>query len=140
MLLPWVALFLSLTFGGLYVVVVTTLGIDFLLPPAIPANALGEGFYRSVNIVVIGILGPMAEEVFFRGFLLGGLAQPMGPLRAALVASAVFAISHLSVGVMIPFFVSGLLLSWLYLKTRSIWPSFTAHAAQNIIAISALSA
>ena len=35
------------------------------------------------------------------------------------------------VGVLIPAFVSGLLLSWLYVKTRSIVPPIIAHAAQN---------
>ena len=37
---------------------------------------------------------------------------------------------------MAPIFFAGLLLSWLYLKTGSIWPSFVAHALQNLIAVS----
>jgi membrane protease YdiL (CAAX protease family) len=35
----------------------------------------------------------------------------------------------------IPLFVTGLLLSWLYLRTGSIWPPFAAHAAQNLLAL-----
>ena len=136
MLLPWPVLLLSLTFGGVYVAVITAAEIESLLPPDIPAGALGEGFYRFANIFIIGIAGPLAEEVFFRGFLLAALVRPLGTFRAAAAASAIFAAQHGSLAIMMPIFVSGMLLSWLYLKTRSIWPPFTAHAAQNLIAVS----
>ena len=136
MVLPLPALLLSLSAGGIYAAAIQALGFDSLLPPALPAGVLGEGLHRALNTVTIGVLGPLAEEIFFRGFLLAALVPSLGPFRAAGVGSIVFAVSHLSVGVIVPFFVSGLLLSWLYLKTRSIWPPFAAHAAQNLIALS----
>jgi membrane protease YdiL (CAAX protease family) len=136
LLLPWLALLSSLAFGGLYVAIVTVAQIDFLLPPAPPRGILGEGLHRTVNVVIIALAGPLAEEVFFRGFLLAALVKPLGASRAAALGSAIFAANHGNPSVMAPVFVSGLLLSWLYLKTRSIWPPFTAHAAQNIIALS----
>ena len=139
LLLPWVALLLSLSFGVFYAIVISALGIDSLLPDPVPERVLGDGLYRIVNIALIGILGPAVEELFFRGFLLAALVQPLGPLRAALLGSAIFSATHGSLGVLVPFFVSGLLLSWLYLKTRSIWPPFMAHSAQNLIAIVAIS-
>ena len=135
LLLPWLVLIVSLTFGGLYFVVVTAIGIDVLIPEPIPSSALGGGPVRAVNIVIIGILGPLAEEVFFRGFLLAALVPVLGGLRATAVCSAIFALNHGVVAVMVPAFGSGLLLSWLYLKTRSIWPTFMAHSAQNLIAL-----
>ena len=136
LLLPWLALLASLAFGGLYVAIVTAAHVDSLLPPALPQGVLGEGFHLTLNIVIIGLVGPLAEEVFFRGFLLAALVQPLGASRAAVLGSAIFAASHGSPSVMVPVFVSGLLLSWLYLRTRSIWPPFTAHAAQNLIVLS----
>lgn len=135
-LFPWVALFLSLAFGGLYASVVEVAGIDSLLPAPIPAGALGDGLPRAVNVGFIGIVGPFAEEAFFRGFLLAALVQSIGKIRAVVLGSALFAVSHGVVAIMLPAFVSGILLSWLYLKTRSIWPPFMAHAAQNLIAVS----
>lgn len=136
LLLPWLVLLLSLAFGVLYVAVITAAEADSLLPPNIPADVLGEGFYRIANILIIGIAGPLAEEVFFRGFLLAALVQPLGAFWAAAAASAIFAALHGNLAIMVPVFMSGLLLSWLYLKTRSIWPPFTAHVAQNLIAVS----
>ena len=136
MLLPWGALLVSLMSLGVYGLIVTALGVDFLLPEPIPPEVLGDGPYRLVNVVSIGIIGPLAEEIFFRGFMLAALVQPLGTLRGAAVGSAIFSAGHMDVGLLVPFFVSGLLLSWLYLRTRSIWPPFAAHAAQNLIAMS----
>lgn len=136
MVLPWPILLFSLILNVLYVTLVTAFGIDTLLPPKIPIETLGEGFYKFTNIFIIGIVGPMAEEIFFRGFILSALLRYMGPLKALTVASAIFAAQHGNLGMIIPVFMSGLLLSWLYLKTRSIWPPFTVHVSQNLIAVS----
>lgn len=136
MILPWPVLIGSIGFAGLYVVAITAIGMDSLLPPPVPSDLLGEGAGKLFNIAVIGVGGPLIEEVFFRGFLLAALVRPLGSGRAAVVSSAIFSAGHVNIGVMAPFFVSGLLLSWLYLKTRSIWPGFTAHAAQNLLALS----
>ncbi len=133
--LPWLVLAGSIFFGGLYVFVVRELGIGPLDPNDIPSSALGEGVYRPINIVVITLVGPLAEEVFFRGFLLATLVQSLGTFRGAALGSAIFALTHPIPAMMAPVFVSGLLLSWLYLKTRSLWPPFLAHAAQNLIAV-----
>jgi membrane protease YdiL (CAAX protease family) len=139
LLLPWLALLASLGFGGVYVLVLTAAGLDSALPPAIPEGALGEGPYWLVNVAVIAFIGPLAEEMFFRGFLLAALVQSLGASRGAIAGSAVFALLHFEIAIMVPVFVSGLLLSWLYLRMRSIWPSFTAHAAQNLIVVAVAS-
>ena len=135
LLILWPALLGSLVFSGVYVAIVTALGFDLLLPTGVPVDILGEGARRLVTVALIGLAGPLVEELFFRGFILTALVGPMGRLRAAAVASILFAAGHVDLGVMVPFFVSGMLLSWLYLRTRSIWPPFLAHAAQNLLAL-----
>ncbi len=137
LLLPGLVLLASLGVGAVYVSVVTALGIDMLVPPRLPHELLAEGPVRLLSIAGVGLAGPLIEEVFFRGFLLAALVQPLGPLRAAAVASAVFAAAHASLAVVLPLFVIGLLLSWLYLRTGSLWPPFAAHAAQNLLALAA---
>ena len=136
-LLPWLALFASLAFGAIYGLVVSAAEVNSLAPPPIPADFIGEGATRLLSFLFfLGVLGPIAEEVFFRGFLLTALARSMGSVPAMVVSSAVFGAAHGNVAVMIPLFVTGLLLSWLYLRTRSIWPPAVAHIAQNVIALS----
>jgi membrane protease YdiL (CAAX protease family) len=135
LLLPWPALLASLGASGIYVAVITALGLDSLLPSGVDVDILGEGVRRLVTVVLIGLAGPLVEELFFRGFLMTALVGPLGRLRAAVVTSIIFAAGHVDLGVMVPFFVSGMLLSWLYLRTRSIWPPFLAHATQNLLAL-----
>ena len=84
--LPWVVLALSLTFAAAYYLVVTAVGIEVLVPEPLPAWVLGDGLYRLFNAVSLGIVGPLAEELFFRGFLLAAplayrLGKPLVPVR-----------------------------------------------------------
>ena len=134
--MPWLALMGSLAFTGVYSAVVSALGLDSLELPPIEEGLLGQGAIRVLNSVVIAGWAPFAEEVFFRGFILAALVPSLGMVRAAIVGSVVFAAAHLTLGTMVPIFVTGLLLSWLYLRSRSIWPPLVAHMAQNLIAVS----
>ena len=134
--LPWVALLGSLGFAGTYAVIVSAIGLESLEPPDIPEDLLGEGTTRLLNSLVLVLWGPFSEEVFFRGFVLAALVPSLGAVRAAVVSSIVFAGAHLMLSALIPIFVTGLLLSWLYIRSRSIWPPMVAHVAQNLIAVS----
>lgn len=136
--LPGLVLLGSLVFTAVYSVLIAAVGLDQLVPAPLPDGVLGHGLTRLLNTLLIVTWVPFAEEAFFRGFILAALVVPRGGLRAALISSAIFAASHLMLGTMLPIFVTGLLFSWLYLKTRSIWPSMAAHAVQNLIAVSAM--
>ncbi len=142
MLLPWLALLLSLGFSAAYTQIVTALGLESLVPEQVPRDVLGKGVYLLLSIAVIVFWVPFAEELFFRGFLLTALLRYLRLAWALVIGSAIFALGHISslnsVGAVVPAFVSGLLLSWLFLKTRSIWPGYMAHMAQNLIAILAV--
>lgn len=134
--LPWVALAISLAVTMAYTYIVTLLGIDFLIPSQdISNDVLGDGWTRLMNTLVIGVWGPFAEEIFFRGFVLAAMLPVVGALRATLISAGIFALAHFNLGTMLPIFVTGILLAWLYIKTRSLWPSITAHAAQNLLAL-----
>ena len=122
---------LSIGFLVVFVSLAQRFGPDFLVPNRIDADRLGSGVFLAANVAIVVLVGPFAEEVFFRGFLLTALMPSLGAIRAAALASALFAVAHVDVGVMVPFFFTGLLLSWLYVRTRSIWPPMLAHAGQN---------
>ena len=96
----------------------------------------GRGTRAVANFMVIGVAAPFTEEIFFRAFMLAALVNALGTLRGAVAGSAVFAVSHGNIAILVPTFVSGLLLSWLYITTRSVGPPFIAHAAQNLLALS----
>ena len=125
----------SLTLFAAYKLTTDQLPISWLRPPEISPELFGHGFERVLNGLAIVVVAPVAEEVFFRGFVLGGLVAALGDLRAAVVSSALFAVMHASVGTFVPLFAAGMLLAWLYLRTRSIWPPIAAHSTQNALAM-----
>ena len=127
----------SLGFTAAYSWVVTTLGFAVLVPPDIPLELVLPGPAALLTIAALAFWTPLTEEVFFRGLVFGGLAERFGFVWASLGSAVVFSLFHADPGVLLPIFVTGLLLACLYRQTRSLWPAVAAHAAQNGIALSA---
>ena len=103
-------------------------------PPCPKAFWVKESF-GAFTVGILVVVGPAAEEIFFRGFLLAAFVQGIGVIPGLIVASAIFAVAHGDLTVLLPTFASGAVLSWLYLRTRSLWPGFLAHAGQNSLAV-----
>lgn len=129
------ALVCSLGFAQLYTMVAMALGWDFLMPPEIPDGLLLPGGWVVFSGLALAVWTPIAEEVFFRGFILRGLANRWGVATALVVSAAVFAALHLAPALLLPVFVTGLLLGFLYHRTGSLWPCIAVHAAQNLVAV-----
>jgi uncharacterized protein len=81
------------------------------------------------------ILAPLVEEVFFRGFVFNGLRGRMDWWWAAVISGALFAAAHLDPLFLLPAFLIGILLAFLYQKTNSIWPGMIVHFLVNSLAV-----
>lgn len=82
-------------------------------------------------IVVGVIVAPIVEELFFRGFLFQGFRQRYGWVNGALLSSAVFAVAHLDPVALIPTFILGMLLAYMYHRTDSVWIPILLHVLVN---------
>jgi membrane protease YdiL (CAAX protease family) len=102
---------------------------DIFLP--FNANGVGIAFFALTAIVV----APLAEETFFRGFLFQGIRKRFKFAWAAIISATIFSLAHLSPSGLVPIFILGLMLAWLFNKTRSIWPCIIVHCAYNSIAL-----
>ena len=91
----------------------------------------------ALSIVLIAFVAPVAEELFFRGVLYGGLRVKLGPILAALISGAVFGALHATTGITAvpPLVVFGVALALLYEKTGSLWPPIFLHFVNNSIAL-----
>ena len=94
----------------------------------------GRAAAFAVNSLVVVLVAPFAEELFFRGLgvrVLGFLGVGVAVGGTALA----FALSHgLLVGLpALGFF--GAVLAWVRFRTESVWPGFIAHATYNGIGI-----
>ncbi len=132
------ALFCSLGFAQGYSMLVSLVGLDYLLPPELTDDLLLPGAYAALSVIALGVITPIAEEIFFRGFVVRGLANRWGMPAAVVGSAAVFALLHFQPGVILPVFVTGTLLAALYWYTGSIWPGILVHAGQNLVATAGL--
>lgn len=86
-----------------------------------------------VGVVAVIVAAPLGEEIFFRGMIFGGLRSRLGFWAAAAISSAVFAIVHVQLPLMILMFFVGFGLAFIYERRGSLSASIAAHAAFNVI-------
>ncbi len=104
-----------------------------LVPPPLPVELDLEQLLGLTFLLVV-VVGPVVEEVFFRGFLFRALAQRLGFWVAATASAALFSVAHLDVALAGPAFLSGVVFAWVYWRAGSLWPAVLAHTSQNAIA------
>lgn len=85
-----------------------------------------------------GIVAPLKEEMLFRGLIYPPLRQAFGRGKGILLTGVFFATLHLEVIRFLPLFIGGVVLTWLYERSSSIWPSIVAHGTWNVLMAVAL--
>lgn len=100
-----------------------------------------DGTTRLLVVVGLVVLGPIAEEVVFRGMLLAALLR-RGRRLAVIVSSAVFALIHLvdpGAAFSVPFlFVLALVLANERLRTGGLGRPIAIHAGFNLVTVIAV--
>lgn len=81
--------------------------------------------------VVGAVFAPIVEEIFFRGFLFQGFRQRYGWITAMLLSSFIFAAAHLDLVTLIPTFILGCVLAYVYHRSNSVWPCIVLHFLVN---------
>jgi uncharacterized protein len=81
--------------------------------------------------IVGAVFAPLVEETFFRGFLFQGFRERYGWQAGMLLSSAIFAIAHLDLVALIPTFILGNVLAYVYHRANSIWPGVILHFLVN---------
>ena len=83
-------------------------------------------------LIVMGLLPAICEELIFRGFLIRKMLESgMGFHGVAIFSSLLFAITHMQPLKILPMFVLGLLLAYVYLYFRNIKYSMFLHFLIN---------
>lgn len=103
-------------------------------------DLLGSLGHPAFMLIAGIIFAPLFEELVFRGFLFAGLRQKMKWGWAAVISSAIFGAGHLSIAAFIPTFTLGLLFTYLYQRSNSIWPGIIIHTLINSASLCLLTA
>lgn len=85
-------------------------------------------------LILVGVIVPVGEEVFFRGFVYGTLRR-WGMWRAVALSAIYFGAVHQQIVHFLPIAVLGMVLALLYERTGSLVSSITVHGVNNVVAI-----
>jgi uncharacterized protein len=88
--------------------------------------------------LLVCVLAPVAEELFFRGFCFTALRRAVGMLPAAALTGIIFGAIHLGgtdIEFIVPLMVFGFFLCLLYVWTDSLLPCIVLHALNNALAL-----
>jgi membrane protease YdiL (CAAX protease family) len=89
-------------------------------------------------VFAVVILAPIAEELFFRGVVFNAWLREGGIRYAYLGSAALFAVIHLSAAAVVPIFLLGLALAWVYRRTANLLAPIAMHATVNGITVAIL--
>jgi len=120
---------------GAYVIII----VHNLLLFALGVDTQGEAILKAfaeldspIWFFVVGVIvAPLVEEIFFRGFLFQGFRQRYGWIAGILISSAIFAAAHLDPVALIPTFLLGAVLAYVYHRSNSVWPGVILHFLVN---------
>jgi membrane protease YdiL (CAAX protease family) len=118
--------------------------VQYLVPGFDPNEAQTNDFTqnaasnRSLAIIALVLLPPIFEETIFRGFIFPAFSKRMGVIWGAVLSSAIFGIAHGQANLFVYTLLLGLLLCFLYMKTRSIITGIIVHMINNLIAFWAM--
>jgi membrane protease YdiL (CAAX protease family) len=85
--------------------------------------------------IVAAVVAPFVEETFFRGFLFQGFRGRYGWQAGMLLSSAIFAAAHLDLVALIPTFILGNVLAYVYHRSNSVWPGIILHFLVNALGL-----
>jgi membrane protease YdiL (CAAX protease family) len=88
----------------------------------------------SLTLIALVIIPPIIEETVFRGFIFPAIARKWGIWGGAIASSALFGLAHWQANVSIYTFALGLVLCFLYVKLKSIFPGMLIHMLNNLLA------
>ncbi len=118
---------------------VVILAVIYLLFTGDSSNAASATITQTSNFAVnvvmyfyICLLGPVMEEMIFRGIVLESI-RPYNEKFAVVFSSLIFGLMHGNLPQCINGFLAGLVLGVLYAKTRSLIPSAAVHILMNTV-------
>ena len=140
---PWLAAGIPLGFAGLVLQDVGGVLSRAIFPAANSTNQCvgiraSYGGSIALTLLAVAVLAPVAEEIIFRGFTFRWLQGRLPLWGAVLVSAALFSAAHAGWAeptLFLPVFLSGLLLAYLYAKSRSVWPGVIVHITINTVGV-----
>jgi uncharacterized protein len=100
--------------------------------PILPIALAGkDSLALAVFVFTASVAAPLFEEVLFRGFLLPSLTRYMSTWGAIALSSLIFAVAHLSLSEVLPLMTLGMVLGFVYARSRNLAAAMLLHGLWN---------
>jgi uncharacterized protein len=88
-------------------------------------------------LIVLGVIvvASVVEESLFRGLVLQTMEKTHTRRKAVLASAFLFSLLHFNPWWLLNIFILGLVLGWLTVRSRSIWPAVMLHAVRNGLSV-----
>lgn len=136
-------LLLCLVLGGMAMAIMANVATAYVLAWLEEWGIMTESYPSTVDPTPMGlvlglistaVLPALVEEMIFRGYLLGTL-RPLGNGIAVVTSAFLFGLFHGNVQQFVFAFILGLVLAFLTVQTKSIWPAVVLHFSNNAMAV-----
>lgn len=112
--------------------------IDIFIPMSEGVLQVVEGVYGNkpsiVGLMILfAVVGPICEEIFYRGIILSGLLKRYPEKKSIFLSALIFAIIHMNPWQFPTALIMGLFFGWVFTRTRSIILCIVAHIFYNMI-------
>lgn len=92
-------------------------------------------FFLIFLFLLGAVIGPIIEEIFFRGFAYPAIKKKTGIFFSIIITATFFAALHQNLFAFLPIFFLGAVLAYIYEKSDSLIPSITVHILHNSLMI-----
>lgn len=86
---------------------------------------------RAVAILAVTLVGPLVEELVFRGFMWDALRRFGSPAMAMVGTSFLFAAYHMDPAQSFALLITAFTLGWVRWMSGSVWPCVVVHVVNN---------
>lgn len=88
-----------------------------------------------LELLVVGILVPISEDILFRGLIFKRLTGVMKPVVAMVVSALIFGIYHANVVQGLYAFCLGMVIAACYWKFQNLWAPICMHIVANTVSV-----
>ncbi|OUA57356.1 CPBP family intramembrane glutamic endopeptidase [Bacillus thuringiensis] len=99
------------------------------------SSAVADAAISPMALISIVLLAPLVEEFVFRYAAINILTQKFKQTWSILISSLFFAIMHFDFPFIFGYFLIGIILAVIYIRTNRLLVSFVVHACMNLIVV-----
>jgi len=97
-------------------------------------TAMFENLNPTLLIIGGAFIGPVCEEIIFRGIILKEFLRRYTPTKAILLSALIFGLIHMVPIQVFSAGIIGIVLGYVYYRTRSLWLVIIMHVINNLVA------